>query len=483
MNRLRNRLILVFLAATLIPLGVTLWITTSLLEQSLSLSSPRKLELLTESLELTGRALYQRTGELLEAEAESGKTTPKRYAAQQRSEWPQPVRDFFAGGEQERFELAGEKGELLHYLVRRGGDVLVWSKPLGEAGMKELRAQIASARSVSERAATRDFRKGFLYTLVLLSAITWFVSLVALVFWAHKISDPIQKLTAGLSELAAGNLNARLEARRNDEIGAAMQAFNHTAEQLQQSRERLVYVTRLASWQTLARKMAHEVKNSLTPIRLTMEELVARRHEPVDHFLEQAAQIVVDEVSSLERRVRAFSEFAAEPPIRLGPIDLNALVEERISFLKTAHPGITYNVQRFPQMPSVRADQDLVNGVLTNLLENAAQAAGAGGVVLAKTLLCGSRAAVEIHDSGPGLSPHARGSLFEPTISFKKAGMGLGLSIARRSVLLMGGDISLVDGELGGAAFRISLPLGPDTPGAPAPPAVEEFEICQRSES
>jgi signal transduction histidine kinase len=95
---------------------------------------------------------------------------------------------------------------------------------------------------------------------------------------------------------------------------------------------------------------------------------------------------------------------------------------------------------------------------LTNLLENAAEAAGPGGQILAATLVMDSKVAIEIHDSGPGLSEQARRSLFQPTISFKKRGMGLGLSIARKSALLLGGDILLVKGELGGAGFRVLLP-------------------------
>ena len=104
------------------------------------------------------------------------------------------------------------------------------------------------------------------------------------------------------------------------------------------------------------------------------------------------------------------------------------------------------------------ADEDLVKGVLTNLLENAAEAAGPGGQILAATLAFDSKVAIEIHDSGPGLSEQARRSLFQPTISFKPGGMGLGLSIARRSAVLSGGDIELVNGELGGAGFRVLLP-------------------------
>jgi len=137
---------------------------------------------------------------------------------------------------------------------------------------------------------------------------------------------------------------------------------------------------------------------------------------------------------------------------------VNSLVEERTTFLKGGHPGLSYELRLAPELPPAWADPDLVRGVLTNLLENAAEAAGAGGSVLVFTALVDGQVAIEVHDSGPGLSDLARQSLFEPTISFKKHGMGLGLSIARKSALLSGGDILLVKGELGGAGFRVLLP-------------------------
>jgi len=246
-----------------------------------------------------------------------------------------------------------------------------------------------------------------------------------------------------------------------DEIGAALEAFNHMAGQLQHARDRLIHLTRLATWQALAGKMAHEVKNSLTPIRLTMEEIVSRRGIVDDAFLEQASQIVADEVNTLERRVRAFSDFASEPPVIPQEIDVNALLEERVSFLKSAHPEVAYQLHLAPEHPRAVADPDLIKGVLTNLLENAAEAARPGGVVMASTAMEGDKLAVEVHDSGPGLSAQARSTLFEPSISFKKGGMGLGLSIARRSALLCGGELETLDlekgGELGGAAFRLIL--------------------------
>jgi nitrogen fixation/metabolism regulation signal transduction histidine kinase len=267
-------------------------------------------------------------------------------------------------------------------------------------------------------------------------------------------------------------MSVRLESGRKDEIGAALEAFNHMAGQLQQSRERLILLTRLASWQALGRKMAHEVKNSLTPIRLTVEEMVARQGDHSPHtraFFEQAAQIVVDEVNRLERRVRAFSDLAAEPPVHASPLDVNAIVEERAGFLRAAHPGVDYRLRLSPAGPAASGDDDLVRGILTNLLENAAEAAGHGGTVMCLTGEANGAVFVEVHDSGPGLSPHARETLFEPTISFKKSGMGIGLSIARKSALLCGGGISLIESELAGAAFRVTLPAA-----APATRTQEE---------
>jgi signal transduction histidine kinase len=142
-----------------------------------------------------------------------------------------------------------------------------------------------------------------------------------------------------------------------------------------------------------------------------------------------------------------------------APLDINSLLQERIAFLKTAHPEVSYDWRLSNQAPRALADADLIKGILTNLLENAAEAAGEGGRIIGITAVEDGRVAVEVHDSGPGLSEQARAFLFQPTISFKKRGMGLGLSIARKSALLSGGDIVLVKGELGGAGFRVLLPM------------------------
>jgi nitrogen fixation/metabolism regulation signal transduction histidine kinase len=324
--------------------------------------------------------------------------------------------------------------------------------------MQDLSAEFSQTRELVGSLEARDLRRGFTLTLLLLIATVWVVSLAPLVFIAHRISRPIQLLTAGLTDFAGGDLNRRVEGGGDDEVGRAVAAFNHMAEQLRQSRERLVYLTQISSWQSLARKTAHELKNSLTPIRLTVEEMVSRQPSADRAFMAQAAQIVVSEIETLERRVRAFSEFASEPPARPEVLGVNALVTERIALLKTVHPETDYRLRLDPHEPRVHAGADLVKGILTNLLENAAEAAGPGGVVLTVTRSGGGTVFVEVHDSGPGVSDAAAGTLFEPAITFKKHGMGLGLSIAKKNALRSGGDVTLVDGELGGAGFRVSLP-------------------------
>jgi two-component system, NtrC family, nitrogen regulation sensor histidine kinase NtrY len=460
MNRLRNRLILVFVVATLAPLCLMGWISVRLLHYSLSLSSTPELDQVSLSLQRTGHELFRQASDSLKRDAVQGRTPAKQFPIAARSHWPIAIQEFYSSGEPESFNLDGSQGNRLDYLVRQAdGSVAMYTTSFNGIALQQLSDQYTAARATVAAAGTHNWRRGFTYTYLLLAAAIWLLTFLALLYFAKRLSQPIHELTKGLSEVAAGHMDYRVPEGSNDEVGSAVRAFNEMAEELKQSQERLVYVTRLESWQALAKKMAHEVKNSLTPIRLTMEEIAARQSGSGGDFYEQAAQIVVDEVQSLERRVRAFSEFSAEPPVSPRPIDINSLLEERIAFLRTAHPDIVYSTRLAPDHPRVYADEDLVKGVLTNLLENAAQAVTPGGLVLGVTAAAADKITIEVHDSGPGLSPQARGSLFQPAISFKRGGMGLGLSIARKSALLAGGDILLVPGELGGAAFRVLLPV------------------------
>src|SRR4029434_1775847 len=401
-------------------------------------------------------------------DAAMGRTAPTTHVLATINDWPEDVRGFWESNEPERFGLAGPDGDRLDFMRRTPQGVDLYARDLAGIHMQELSTKLRQAREVVGSIEARDLRRGFTLTLLLLVAIVWLISLAPLLFIAHRISRPIRQLTAGLTDFAAGDWDRRIESTRTDEVGNAVNAFNHMAEQLRRSRERLVYLTRMSSWQSLARKTAHELKNSLTPIRLTVEEMVARQPHADRPFMQEAAQIVITEIETLERRVRAFSEFASEPPVNPEAFDINPVVTERVSLLKPAHPRTNYRVRLDVRGPRVHAGADLVRGILTNLLTNGAEAAGPGGSVLTVTQFRSDQVVIDVHDSGPGISEETARTLFEPTITFKKHGMGLGLSIARKNALLLGGDITLIAGELSGAAFRVVLPAAADTKGARA---------------
>jgi two-component system nitrogen regulation sensor histidine kinase NtrY len=464
-NRLRHRLIAAFLAATILPFAAATWIGTSLLDRSLGYATTGELDRLSHTLEATVRQFYQREREALKQDAMAGRATPTIHAAADITRWPEPIRVFWQSGDPERFMLSGPGGDHLDYLRRadtpEGGGVTAFTRDLHGIRMEQLSQELRQTRELVESIEGRDLRRGFTLTLLALLGAAWLVSLAPLVFIAHRISQPIQQLTAALGAFAAGDWSRRLPVDRDragarDEVGKALAAFNHMADQLRQQRERLVYLTQMASWQSLARKTAHELKNSLTPIRLTVEEIQAR--QPGDRaFIDQAAQIVVSEIDALERRVRAFSEFASDPEVILETVDINAAVTERVALQRRVHPGTDFQLRLDPRRPLATAGADLVKGILTNLLKNAAEAAGASGTVRIVTASTDAWVLIDVHDSGPGLSEAASATLFEPTITFKKQGMGLGLSIAKKNAMLSNGDVARLNGELGGAAFRVSL--------------------------
>lgn len=470
MIRLRTRLIAAFLAATVLPLAATIWITMSLLDRSLGYATTGELDRLSRTLEATVRQFYQRERDALKQDALAGRAVPTTYPIATAAEWPDAVRAFWESGEAERFGLSGASGDHVDYMRRRdGGDdarrgVETFRRDLRGLRMDQLATELRQTRQLVESIEGRDLRRGFTLTLLLLVGAAWLVSIAPLIFIAHRISQPIQQLTAGLTDFAAGDWSRRVASGQpagvaaRDEVGRAVDAFNRMADQLRQNRDRLVHLTQIASWQSLARKTAHELKNSLTPIRLTVEEIQARQPAGDRAFIDQAVQIVVSEIDSLERRVRAFSDFSSEPPVDPEVLDVNVIVAERTALLRPAHPEVVYTLRLDPRGPRAFAGSDLVKGILTNLLQNAAEAAGPHGEVLVVTRPEETRVVIEVHDSGPGLSDEASATLFEPTITFKKHGMGLGLSIARKNALLSHGDITRMAGELGGAAFEVTLP-------------------------
>src|SRR6204780_5360132 len=216
MNRLRTRLILVFVLATVLPLGLTLWTSLALLEQSLKLAPLAELDEVSQSLQKTGRELFKESEELLKRDAAEGRIEPKHLT-------PAEAASFWESGKTEWSELAGKQGDRLDYYVRKKDEVLVYSRPMGIA-MADLAKQYAGARDIFERSAARDLPRGFNTTLLVVAAALWFAALAALIFLAARISRPVRLLTQGLGRVAAGDLGARVEPGGSDEIGEAVTA-------------------------------------------------------------------------------------------------------------------------------------------------------------------------------------------------------------------------------------------------------------------
>ena len=216
MTRLRNRLIAAFLASTLLPLGATVWITTSLLDRSLRYATTGDVDRLSRTLETTAKQFYQREREALKQDALAGRTKPTIYMTANAAEWPEPVRSFWESGEAERFGVSGASGERVDYMRRADGrgdlrGVEIYSRELGGVSMEQLSTQLRETRRLVNEIDARDLRRGFTLTLLVLLGAAWLLSLLPLVLIAHRVSRPIQQLTAALTDFAGGDWSRRLE--------------------------------------------------------------------------------------------------------------------------------------------------------------------------------------------------------------------------------------------------------------------------------
>jgi nitrogen fixation/metabolism regulation signal transduction histidine kinase len=300
---------------------------------------------------------------------------------------------------------------------------------------------------------------------ILFAALALAAALGALL--ARRIVRPVEALAAGAARVAGGDLSTRVEARAGAEVGALVTAFNGMTEDLQRTRERAAVAERVAAWREVARRLAHEVKNPLTPIAMAIETLRDARAADsplVDELFETSSTTILAEVARLKRIVDEFSRFARLPAPALGPVDLPDLAESLLALHGAAGDG-TLRRELDPATPAVRADRDQVVQVLVNLLDNARAAAGAAGTVVVRVGPTPEGGAfLEVEDDGPGIAAADRERIFEPYFTTKGAGTGLGLPIARRIAEEHGGRLEVASAPGRGARFRLTLP--PTGPGA-----------------
>ncbi len=335
--------------------------------------------------------------------------------------------------------------------------------------------QIEGQRAAIERT--------YLVSFGLLVGGTILVALALASTLARSVTRRIDRLARATEAVGAGDLTMRVHDTGDDEIANLAQAFNRMVNEVEESRARIEFLQRMGTWQEMARRLAHEIKNPLTPIQLAVQEC-HQRYDGSDpafrKLLDTTQEIVVEEVANLRRLVSEFSNFARMPRANLIPVDFSAFLrdqQEHHVFLSPSESGIPSELPplelhwEIPQAPlPVALDTGLFHGAIENILRNAAQAIQQGGVtpgiLNVQVSSTQDQVTLDFDDNGPGIPQEARERVFEPYFTSKPEGTGLGLSIVKKIVVEHGGSIDALQSPFGGARIRIVIPRVSSSPRA-----------------
>ena len=292
---------------------------------------------------------------------------------------------------------------------------------------------------------------------------------------AARFTRPVEELASAAREVAAGNLNAQVEVTSTDEVGDLAEAFNRMTRDLLEQKERLVQTERVAAWRELARRLAHELKNPLFPLQLTVENLVRAREQSPEMFEEifrESAATLLAEIGNLKQIISRFSEFSKMPQPQLQPVIVNDVVQGVARLFQAqlesrSRAPITCELDLVSHMEPVAADAELLHRAFSNLVLNATDAMPQGGTLTLRTRESGDRVYIEIADSGVGLTREECQRLFTPYYTGKQHGTGLGLAIVQSVISDHGGTITVQSQPGKGTTFRVELPRNLDKLHAP----------------
>ena len=356
-----------------------------------------------------------------------------------------------------------------------------------------------------DRSGIETVRSGIIGRAVIVGFLSVLFAVLLGALVTRRIVAPIEDLADAAGRVAAGDLKARVpDPRAGGEVQALVEAFNLMAQDLEQGQRRLLQAERVAAWQEIARGLAHELKNPLTPI-LSAIDVIKRAHQlgrkDFDAILAEQASAVVEEVMRLKELADAFARFARLPEKKPEPLIIQELLDHALA-LYASIDGVV--IQRsFPDdLPALVADRTQMLTVLTNLVKNAAEAMdgpiptentkadsnthdngegeGDGDAIAGRILGVGARLdegghemIITVDDSGPGIAPTVQDRLFTPYVTTKGSrGTGLGLALVHRIVAEHQGSIEAGRSHLGGARFRIRLPV--ESPAGSKAPATTE---------
>jgi len=264
---------------------------------------------------------------------------------------------------------------------------------------------------------------------------------------AERIADPVNRLMRATRRLTRGDFDVRIATSASDELRRLVEAFNRMSSELQRQRVELERTHRLEAWAEMARQVAHEIKNPLTPIQLSAEHLRRvhiDRGRPLEPVLDSCVDSILSQVRLLRQIASEFSSFASSPTPRRAPEALHDLVDEVVRpYVTGAGERVAFEVTVPPSLPRLSLDRTLVGRALTNVIDNALHAMPAGGTLAIDAAEDDGRVVLTVADTGVGMDEEALERLFEPYFSTKAVGTGLGLSIARRNIELNGGTIGV----------------------------------------
>jgi signal transduction histidine kinase len=283
---------------------------------------------------------------------------------------------------------------------------------------------------------------------------------------AARVTRPVGQLARAAREVAAGNWNTRVPETSTEELGALAESFNLMTRELLQQREQLLQSERVAAWRELARRLAHELKNPLFPLQLTVENLVRAREQSAEQFDEvfrESSSTLLAEIANLKTIIARFSEFSRMPLPHFRSVQLNEILQNVARLLQPqlqSQPGssIECRLELAETLAPVAADAELLHTAFFNLVLNAVDAMPHGGTLTLRTGDSGSRALVEVTDTGSGLTKEECERLFTPYYTSKVHGTGLGLAIVQSVISDHGGRISVRSQPGRGTTFIIELP-------------------------
>jgi two-component system, NtrC family, nitrogen regulation sensor histidine kinase NtrY len=287
---------------------------------------------------------------------------------------------------------------------------------------------------------------------------------------AARVTRPVEELVQAAREVASGNWNTQVAIRGADELAELAESFNRMTRELLEQREQLVQAERVAAWRELARRLAHELKNPLFPLQLTVENLVRSRQqgpEPFEEIFQESASTLLAEIANLKGIIARFSEFSRMPQPHFQSVNLNELAANvsrlfQAQLNASGRPPIEGKLELAGTIDPIAADADLLHRALSNLVLNAMDAMPQGGTLTLRTRQEGARSFLEVADTGQGLTGEECERLFTPYYTSKAHGTGLGLAIVQSVVSDHGGRISVRSEPGRGATFLIELPANID---------------------